>query len=286
MGINLQQMLVNILMTGSLYCLVAIGLTLVFSILDIVNFAHGEYYMLGGFAAYYFSVSFGINYFLAIVLAIISVVLFALFIERFTIRPQRGQVVPTLIICLGVSMLLQAIAIITFGSAPKSIPAVSTGIIRVVGITIPFDRLIVLLLSIVLIAAVYIYIQRGRMGRALRAYAQNADGAKLQGVNVNRIGSFGFAVGCGLAAAAGALLGSVFFVEPMMGLPVIVRSMAIIILGGFGSIIGTVVGSYLLASVESTVASIWGTPMALLCYYGIALVVLLIRPRGLMGGHE
>lgn len=286
MEIHIPQIVVNVLMTGSLYCLVALGLTLVFSVLDIVNFAHGEYYMLGGFAAYYFTVSFGINYFLAVPLAIIAVVLFSLFMERFTIRPMRGQVVPILISTLGVSMLLQAGAILAFGSVPKSIPRVFPGVLRVGTIAMPYDRLAVMVISIALIAAVYFFVQRGRMGRAMRAFAQNSRGAMLQGVNLDSVARWGFGIGCGLAAAAGALLGPVFFIESGMGVPVILKSLTIIILGGFGSIMGTLVGAYVLAFVEAFVAQVWGTAVAHLSYYVVVLVVLLIRPRGLLGGHE
>ena len=286
MEINLLQIMVNVLMTGSLYCLAALGLTLVFSVLDIVNFAHGEYYMLGGFAAYYFTVSFGINYLIAIPLATIAVVLFSLFMERFTLRPIRGQVVPTLISTLGVSMLLQAAAIIIFGSVPKSIPGVFTGVLRIGSVFMPYDRLAVMFISVFLIAGAYFYVQRGKMGRAMRAFAQNSRGAMLQGVNLDSIARWGFGIGCGLAAASGALLGPVFFVDPGIGVPVILKSLTIIILGGFGSIMGTLVGAFVLAFVEAFVAQLWGTAVAHLSYYIVVLVVLLIRPRGLLGGHE
>lgn len=124
------------------------------------------------------------------------------------------------------------------------------------------------------------------MGLAMRAFAQNQRGAVLQGINLNAVARWGFGMGSGMAAAAGALLGAVFFVEPGVGVPVILKSLTIIILGGFGSIMGTLVGAFVLAFVEAFVGQIWGTEVAQMCYYVVILVVLLFRPRGILGGHE
>jgi branched-chain amino acid transport system permease protein len=265
------------------YILVALGLTLIFSILDIINFAHGEFYMLGGFVTYYGFAVFGVNYFLTLVLAVVAVGMAGVLAERVVFRHLRGKTLNAFIVSLGLLWVLQASAQLSFGVLDKSVPSAVSGIVRVSGLIISRERLVVIVTASVLMAALYVFLKFTRTGQAMRAVAQDADAAALQGVNIEAVSALGFGVGCALAGAAGALLAPVFAVSPTMGALPVVKAFIIIIVGGMGSLPGAVLGGLLLGAVEGIGTLFMTSAAVTMLGFLVVIAILLVRPRGLFG---
>ncbi len=279
----LIQAIVNGVMLGMVYVLVALGLTLVFSIMEVINFAHGEFYMLGGFTAYYLSAQLGLNYFLTIAAAVLLIGALGWVIEKLIFRPFRKDLLGAFIVSLGLLWVLQSVAMLAFGSLEKSVPSPFPGVFRILGIYFSLERLVVTVTAIVLVAALYLFIQFSKEGRAMRAVAQDGDAAALQGINVARISSLAFAVGAALAATAGVLIAPLFFVSPFIGGLPIVKAFIIIILGGMGSIPGALLGGLILGLAEGVGSIFLSIPAVNLLGFVIVMGVLLVRPRGLLG---
>ncbi len=279
----LVQALVNGVMLGMVYILVALGLTLVFSIMEVINFAHGEFYMLGGFTAYYLFARLGINYLVTLAAAAVLVGLLGFFLEKVIFRPFRGNLLGAFIVSLGLVWILQSGALVAFGTLEKSVPSPFRGTLKVLGVYFSLERLAVTLIGITLVTALYVFMQFSKQGRAMRAVAQDSDAAALQGINVNRISSQAFALGSALAAAAGALIGPIFFVSPFMGGLPILKAFIIIILGGMGSIPGALLGGLILGIAEGVGSIFLSVPGVNLLGFVIVIAVLLLRPRGLLG---
>ncbi|MBI2466498.1 MAG: branched-chain amino acid ABC transporter permease [Candidatus Rokubacteria bacterium] len=279
----LVQALLNGFALALVYVLVALGLTLIFSILEIINFAHGEFYMLGGYATYFAMAVFGLPYLPTLLLAIVAVGLAGMVAERLIFRHLRGKALNAFIVSLGLLWVLQSAAQLSFGVLDKSVPRAFSGILRAGGIIISVERFVVILAAIGLIAVLYAFLRWSRVGRAMRAVAQDADGAALQGVNIEFISMLGFAIGCALAGAAGGLLAPVFAVSPAMGALPVVKAFIIIIVGGMGSLPGAVLGGLLLGTVEGIGALFFGSAAVNVLGFLMVIAVLLVRPRGLFG---
>ena len=279
----LVQALLNGFALALVYVLVALGLTLIFSILEIINFAHGEFYMLGGYVTYYGFALFGLHYFVTLLLAIVAVGLAGVVAERMIFRHLRGKTLNAFIVSLGLLWVLQSGAQLSFGVLDKSVPSAFSGIIRSGGIIISVERFVVVLAAVGLITVLYAFLQWSRVGRAMRAVAQDPDGAALQGVNIEFISMLGFAIGCALAGAAGGLLAPVFAVSPAMGALPVVKAFIIIIVGGMGSLPGAVLGGLLLGTVEGIGSLFFGSAAVHVLGFLMVIAVLLVRPRGLFG---
>jgi len=280
----LVQALLNGFGLAMVYVLVALGLTLIFSILEIINFAHGEFYMLGGYVTYYVYAVFGVNYFVTLALAIATVGVAGVLAERVIFHDLRGKALNAFIVSLGLLWVMQAGAQLGFGVLDKPVPSAFSGIVRVVGLIISVERLVVTLTAIVLIVGLYLFLRLSRPGRAMRAVAQDADAAALQGVNIEAVSALGFGVGCALAGGAGGLLAPVFAVSPAMGALPVVKAFIIIIIGGMGSLPGAVLGGLLLGGVEGLGSLFMGSAAVNILGFLMVIVVLLVRPRGLVGG--
>jgi branched-chain amino acid transport system permease protein len=280
----LVQALLNGFGLAMVYVLVALGLTLIFSILEIINFAHGEFYMLGGYVTYYAYALFGLNYFATLGLAILTVGLAGIVAERLIFRDLRGKALNAFIVSLGLLWVMQAGAQLSFGVLDKPVPSAFSGIVRAFGLIISVERLVVTLCALVLIVGLYLFLRLSRPGRAMRAVAQDADAAALQGVNIEAVSALGFGVGCALAGGAGGLLAPVFAVSPAMGALPVVKAFIIIIVGGMGSLPGAVLGGLLLGGVEGLGSLFMGSAAVNILGFLMVIVVLLVRPRGLVGG--
>src|SRR5437867_3011085 len=212
---------------GSIYILMALGLTLMFGMMHIINFAHGAVYMLGAFAIYYVYFQWGAPYFAAFVLAMLLLGAFGYLVERSIYRPIKGGVEPTLV------------------------PPVFSGTRNVLGVMISVERLMIIPIAGALVVGLYLFINKTRMGAAMRAIEQDKEAAALQGVNVNVINGLAFAVGFALAAAAGALMAPIFKLDPMMGGQPLLKACIIIILGGLGSMPRAILGGLILGLIDS-----------------------------------
>lgn len=279
----LWQGIINGISAGWIYVLVALGLTLVFGIMRIVQLAHGEMYMLGAHAVYYACVILGINIVLSFVIATFSLGLVGMILERFLLRKFRGAIEPSVIVAIGLILLLQTVAVVSFGSNEKNIPRLIPGILMLGVIRISWDRVLAVLVGAGLVFALYLFIRGTKIGQAMVAISQDRDAAALQGINVNRISSITMAIGCALAAVAGGLMGSIFTVEPFMGSFAITKGLAVIILGGLGSIPGAVAGGLILGLIDGVVPLYYSTTIAHIVGFASIIVILIIRPKGLMG---
>jgi branched-chain amino acid transport system permease protein len=280
------QIIVNWLVLGLTYCLVALGITLIFSILRIVNFAHGQFYMLGAFATYLIYVELGQNFLIALFGAVIVTGALGVILERTLFRPLRDKMLATLVVSLGISLFLEGGALLIFGPNEKGVPSPFKGTLNLAGIFISKERLSIIVICIVLVAGLFFFIQRIKQGQAMRAFAQDREAATLQGINVNKMSWMGFGIGCALAAAAGGLLLPITFVDPFVGLPVVFNAFIIMILGGLGSVTGALVGGLLLGLIRSVGYTFLPGAWSALIASTIALVFLLVRPQGIMGYEE
>lgn len=277
------QCLVNAAMLWLTYVLVALGLTLIFSMMEIVNFAHGDIYMLGGYAIFYLFGLYQINYFLALLLTMLLLALFGLVSERLFFRPVSGEFLPPVVISLGLGIILETSSLLIFGLDDKSVASPFQGVMQFLGVTLSMERLAVVPLALALIIGLFLFLQRVKLGRAMRAVAQDRVAAALQGIDINHTTAWGFAIGFALAGAAGALLTPIFFVNPSVGGSMVMKAFVMIVIGGMGSFIGAMIGALILALVDSFAATLLGGPAASLLIFLVFIMVLIVRPRGLMG---
>jgi len=279
------QSILNGLAAGWIYVLVALGLTLVFGIMRIVQFAHGEIYMLGAYCSYFLIKLYGFSFLEALLLTTIAIGLLGIVLERLFFRPFRDRFEPSIIVAVGLMLLLQTIAVVGFGTDTKSMGGIIPGVLRVSGVTLSWDRLLVMAVGIILVVALLLMIKKTKTGQAMVAVAQDPYAAALQGIDVNRISALAMALGCALAAIAGSLMGSIFSTSPFMGTSAITKGIAVIILGGLGSITGAVFGGFILGLIDGLVPPLLSSTMAGIVGFGVIILVIILRPRGLFG-HE
>ena len=227
------QSAVNALMLGATYALVAVGLSLVFSIMRVIQFAHGHLYMLGAFCVYYLATDFGVNYFAALLIAAIAVGLLGMVLDRIFLRPLRGQDLPSMIVTLGLLLLIEGSALLAFGERDKRFHSPVDGAVWIFDvIVIPSERLMILAVAAPLIALLFLFVWRTKEGQAMRAVAQDREAAMLQGINVDWISALGMFIGSALAAAAAGLLLPIQVLTPAVGGPVVIKAFMVVILGG------------------------------------------------------
>ena len=268
---------------GSIYILMALGLTLMFGMMHIINFAHGAIYMLGAFVIYYVFSQWGAPYFAAFVVAMLLLAAFGYLVERGIYRPIKGGIEPTLVALLALTTFLQAAGYSVFGQLDKHVPPVFEGTRNVLGVMVSVERLMIIPIAAVLVVGLYLFINKTKMGAAMRAIEQDKEAAALQGVNVHVVNGLAFAIGFALAAASGALMAPIFKVDPMMGEQPLLKAFIIIILGGLGSIPGAILGGLMLGLIDSIVATALGAEPAFLLSFVFIIVLLLFRPTGLFG---
>ncbi|WP_209120977.1 branched-chain amino acid ABC transporter permease [Alkalihalobacillus sp. BA299] len=283
---QILQALINGLVSGSIYGLMAIGFTLVFGIMHVINLAHGELYMLGAFSTFIMVSYFQINFFVALIGAMIVVGVFGFFIERIIFRPLRKtSVLNTLLASIGLSILISNLVLYIAGSGMRSVYFPFSGqSVQILGVSLSIHRLTVLLITFLLVGLLFYIIKFTKFGKALRATSQSPDAAALMGVNINLTYGIIFAISAGMAAVAGGLIGSLYVVDPSMGLTPGLKSFIIVILGGMGSIVGAIVGALVLGYAETFTTLFASSSYQDLVGYIILVLVLLLKPNGLFGG--
>ncbi|PZQ16018.1 MAG: branched-chain amino acid ABC transporter permease [Ancylobacter novellus] len=282
------QHVANATIMGGTYALLGIGLTLIFGIMRIVNFTHGELYAFGAYMMFFFAAVLGLNFYLAMMFAIVAGVALGGAIEFTLLRKKRGaDIDTTMLIMIGAWIVMQNVEILTWGSVAKSIPSpLPAAPLELGPVSISWLRVVVLGVALALIAATYFTINRTKLGKAMRATFQDPGTAALMGINVNAIYTLTFALGSGLAAAAGALLGPVFVVAPNMGDIASLKAFAIVILGGLGNITGATIGGFILAFAEEFGAGYVSSGYRDAMGFLIIIAVLLFRPTGLFSRVE
>jgi len=285
---QLLQHLVNGLVLGGTYALLGIGLTLIFGLMNVVNFAHGEFYTLGAYVTFAALTLADLNFFAALGLAIVCGLVVGAVTEFLLVRPLRRESIDTvMLVMIGVWIAMQNSELLVWGGVAKSIPhPFSTTPLTLGGVSLAPLRLFVLVAALGLIVGAHLLIHRTRLGRAMRATFQDADTAALMGVRIRRIYTATFAIGSGLAAAAGALLGPVFIAYPSMGDLASLKAFSVVILGGLGNIAGATVGGLVLGVAEELGAGYVSSGYRDAVGFVIIIAVLLLRPSGLFARAE
>jgi len=278
----IPQYIFNGLLIGSSYALIALGLTVIFGLMNIANFAHGQFYMMGGFFAYFLTAGLGINYFVAMILAVLLVVALGVGLDRTIFRRLRGApLISSVLATIGLAILLENGAQLVWGPRPLGIPSpLPISPVQIGPIFATTPRLFAVGVTIAAIVIIHVLLHHTRLGKAMRATFQQQEAAALAGINIDRIYSLAFGVGAGLAGLGGVLLGSIFLVHPTMGGVATLKAFVVVILGGMGSFVGAIVGGLFLGLAES-----FGTILssAYKDAFGFILVILILlfRPEGL-----
>lgn len=285
------------LVLGSLYALMALGLTLIFSVLKVINFAHGEFYMVGGYTSYFLlTIVGGLNPFLGVLFSLVILFIIGAIFETSCLRPiHLGQVDRpaeyAILITFGLSFFLQNLVLSLAGPFPKSPPSFHQGGLQIGFMRISYDRVIAAGLAIILMLILLWFISKTWAGKALRAVSQNRDAAAVVGINPLRMNTLAFAIGSALAGASGALMAPIFAMVPDVGVMPAIRSFIIVVLGGMGSIKGAIIGGIIIGLVETLGTAVIPDPTRALAYkqaYGLVIfaLILLFRPQGLFGEAE
>ena len=282
------QHLVNGLVLGGTYALLGIGLTLIFGLMNVVNFAHGEFYTLGAYAAFAAVALSGLPFVPALAVAMAAGVALGALTERVLLRPLRGQSIDTvMLVMIGLWIAMQNAELLVWGGVAKSIPhPFPTAPLTLGPLSIAPLRVFVLVAALALILGAHLVVHRTRLGRAMRATFQDPDTAALMGVRIGRIHTATFALGSGLAAAAGALLGPVFLAYPAMGDLAALKAFSVVILGGLGNVAGATLGGVLLGIAEELGAGYVSSGYRDAVGFVIIILVLLFRPSGLLARAE
>jgi branched-chain amino acid transport system permease protein len=283
----LLQATVNGIALGWLYIVMALGLTWILSIMGILQLAHGEIYMIGAYIVYYLCSLFGLNVYLSIPLSMLTMAAFGVVLERFLFRMRPGQdpVLAPIIISTGLGLILTSAAVAGFGLYEKSLPRLMLGSYRIFGGGVPKDRILAIAFSAAALLALIAFLKRTRWGQAMMASAQNREGALLRGINPDQMSMMSMAIGCALAALAGALAGSILMLQPSMGGQPMLKGLVIIVLGGLGSLPGAFVAGMLLGLIDGIVPVLFGSSVTAVAPLVVVILILLVRPKG-MFGHE
>lgn len=290
----LLQMALNAVLAGSIYALIALGFTLIFGIARVLNFAHGEFYMLGAFMTYYAIAKLHLPFMLGVIVAALFLALVGVFLEKLLFRPIRMQKpfdmgtateFPMVVVALALSLILPALVVVIFGTTEKGVASNISGVLNLGTMVLSWERLAVVLCGLGLFFGLLLFIRFHREGRALNAVAQDRVAALLQGISLDRASSLSFAIGFGLAGAAGGLLAPLYYVDAMMGPPALLKTFIVVILGGIGSVPATLLGGLLFGFIEVFGRISLGGNLPMLISFLIVIVFLIIRPKGI-AGHD
>ena len=279
----LLQCTMNALSYSAQLILLAIGLTLIFGVMHIINFAHGEMYMAGAYGVWLLYGELGWNFFASLLITSVTVAFLGVVIERYILRRFREDFLGSFIASLGLVFILQAIALSAFGPADKGTPSVVSGTITVFGALLPLERGLIILFCAVLVLIMHFFVQRTWAGRAIRATEQDEETARLQGVNTGWMRMLCMGIGTALAALSGGLMVPVFYVNPTIGSTPVMLGFVIIVLGGMGSMTGAILGGLILGFITSFAGTFINPPAGFIASFVILIVILIVRPTGIVG---
>ena len=274
----------NALYAAAYLSLVAVGLVLIFGVMGVINFAHGELFMLGAYVVVALYTGFQMPFVLVAALALIFVGGVGLLMEFTMFRPLRGNALGGLVASIGFLMVLQALVSMGFGVRMEHVPPVTQDIIVFSDkVRLPVQRLVVILAAITFLGALWLFLKRTRFGWALRASAQDPEAAALQGISIRQTSLIAMFIGGALAGVAGALTAPLISVNPHMGHSVIVAAFIVIIVGGVGSLEGAVIAAVAYAFIHTVVTTFWDGVIADIVGLSLMLLVLILKPTGLFG---
>lgn len=271
---------------GAIYAVMSMGLTLIYGVGRMFNFAHGAFIFWGGYLVWFFNSQFHLNYGLAAVLAIVILFFLAILIDKATLNPIRKKPdfgINSVLVTLGLAIILGNAGDVIFGTRIKSIEKISEGILKIGSLTITYQDLTTLFISVGILIALEIFLRKTTIGTALRAISQDTVGAQIVGINLNRLFAFTIALSAGLAGISGILLAPRFFIAPYVGWETLFKAVIIVIFGGLGSVKGTLISAFILGTLEAFVSMylgmFWVQPMWFILLVG----VLFVKPKGLFG---
>ena len=281
----LLQLALNGIVIGLIYALIAVGLSLIFGVLEIVNFAHGQLFMLGAFAMLLIVSGLGLGYLVGVVGAVLLTGVLGFVLYQTLLRHLgQGEFERGIILTLGIGMVLQNGTIALLGASPKVVDTEFAFVtLDLAGLHLDLQRAIAVALSIAALVGLYLLLHHTRMGKAMRAFAQNREAALMVGMRPTRIAGQAVVLGVAFAGLAGAALAPVFTVHPVMGIPILFKSFAIVIVGGLGHIPGAVVAALLIGTLESFVGGFSSLSMQDGVAFLAMIAILWLRPSGLFG---
>jgi branched-chain amino acid transport system permease protein len=285
----IAEQLINGLVLGSMYAIVASGLTLIWGTMKMLNFAHGELYMLGGYVLYFTLMVFGMHPFWAVFLALLVVFLVGVLMERLLIHPlldKPGWDVTPLVVTLGISIFLQNFALKVWGERFKNVPYFIEGTMETAGFRIAYQRILILVVAATVMFGFWMYVKKSRFGIALRATAQDRESATILGINSHRIYMLTFGISSALAALAATMLAPLFLINPWMGIPPQLKAFIVVVLGGLGSFGGAILGGFLLGTIESLAIVFLSSEWKDVVSFLVLILILIIRPSGFFGTKE
>jgi len=282
-GQDIVQCIMNGFCMGGVYILIGLGLTLILGIMNILQFAHGEVYMLGAFTVYFLCIMHGVNLYAAVFISMLTTAGIGLIIERILLRPLKGVFLSYVCVTTGLSLILQTVVMLLFSKGVKQLPSLWKGTFDVAGMFVSKERFVAIVIALCLTLALYTFLKRTKYGLAMTASAQNREGALMQGINPAVMSAMVVAIGSGLAAVGGALGGSIFNLDPYMGGLAFMKGITLIVIGGMGSLPGTVVGGLILGVSESVLALFFGSQMGIILPLILVIAFLIFRPKGLFG---
>jgi branched-chain amino acid transport system permease protein len=284
----MEQALANGLYLGAQYALIALGLTLVFALMNVLNFAHGQMFVLGGFVTYLIYGQLKLPYWLGLLASGVTLAIVGALFEKFLFRTvirrsQREE--STMLLAAGTAFFLDAVILILFGEKQRGVPKIINGILDLDVIIIPYDRIVIGIVAVLLIGAFILFMQYSKPGRAMRALAQDRTAAQLMGVDVDHYSMIGFALGAMLAGVAGGLLVAITGVNSGIGGPISIKAFMMVMIGGAGVISGAILGGFILGMVEALLLAVLHSygDITYLVIFASLMIFLAIRPQGLVG---
>ncbi len=269
--------------TSAIYAMLAVGFTLIFGVARILNLAHGSFYALGAYGAYVLTSIFKLPLLVAAPLVVVAVALFGMLVERVLIRPMRKSQLAVLMISLAIALVVEQALFLIFGSEYRNVPSFIDQKFHIGGVDVAGQRILSLFVAIASIGGLYLFIQRTRLGSAILAISQDPDAAQYMGIPSDRIFGVVMALSAGLAALAGIMAGPFLSVQPSMHLLPIVKAFAIVVVGGLGSIPGSIVAALMLGYAETLVAYGISTAWTEIVSVAATLLMLVLRPAGFFG---
>lgn len=268
---------------SAIYAMLAVGFTLIFGVARILNLAHGSFYALGAYTVYALTAEAQLPLWLAAILAVLFVAAFGILVERVLVRPLRRSMLAVLLITLAVALMVEQVLLLIFGSEARNVPSFVSTSYHFAGVDIGGQRLLALAAGIVALAALWLFMQHTKLGTAILAISQDAEAAQYMGIPSDRIYSIVMGLSAGIAAAAGVLVAPFQTVIPSMGLLPLIKAFAIVVVGGLGSIPGSIVGALLLGYTETIIAFKISIEWSQIVSVAAVLITLILRPAGFFG---
>lgn len=282
------QVAINGLLVGGLYALMALGLSLIWGVMDVINIAHGAFIMLGAYTTFWLKSKYGIDPLISLPISVGLLFLLGFLLQKYIINLViRAELFITLLLTFGIDILIVNLARVAWTANVRRVVTSYSGASLSLGeLTVPVVRILAFFVALVLAGALFLLLERTRMGRAIRATSQDLLAARLTGTNVSNTYAITFGLGAGMAGAAGSLWSMLFPIQPTMGGVLTLKSFAVSVIGGLGTMAGPVVGGLVLGLAENLTSAYIGTTYPNLISFGLLVITLILRPRGILGGRR